>query len=150
MKRIIMTLVNLTVAILSLTGCFLYANYRDSVNGELITLTITFRNATEHEIEAIMYDSPAQMGATSPIHVFLERGDETLKPEEERELAISIFENSITSGSMDASMLVDGEPSILQGNSISLHDVKIIEITLSEEMNLIFTKVDDNNDQDGE
>ena len=134
MKRmaLILVFIILATATLLLGGC-----NRDAINGNIIDVTITMRNLTEYEFEAIWFDSPPRVGATSPIHEFLTEADEVLGPGEERELSIYIFENSISSGHMRAKAVGIEEPSAYY--RISLEGVRYIDITSDGDMRLVWT-----------
>ena len=131
MKRLVSALFILMAAVLLLGGC------RDAITGKIINVTVTIRNSTGYEFEAIWFDSPPRVGATSPIHEFLTDADETLGPGEERELSISIFENSISSGHMRAKAVGIEEPSAYY--NISLEGVRYIDITTDGDMRLVWT-----------
>ena len=130
------TIAALMAAILTaflFTGCTL-------LNGDMIEVAFTLKNATDYEIEMIFYDSPPKYGSSSPHHYIIENDGESLKPGEEREFSIKLYKDQLESGNMNLS--IPGMEDYSYANTVSLEDVKGFEITCGDDMKFAFTAIE--------
>ena len=88
MKRMILTILAAAILIAGTAACV--------DNNPLVTVTVTLRNSTEHELETLIFQIPPTRGSYSPMYYLISPDGEygrdpvSLKPGEERAFEIGI------------------------------------------------------------
>ena len=101
MKRISIILIVLLFTF-SLTACPLF-------RGDLMEVTVVLINSTDYELEQVIFQIPPTRGSYSPMYDLVTSDTESLKPGEEREVAIRIYESDFGNQGMAIIYIKDDE-----------------------------------------
>ena len=134
MKRILAVILTAVVTAFSLSGCV----------GDTMPVSIVLINATEHELEKIIFQIPPRTGSYSPMHYLVNDGDESLKPGEERELITHMYKQDFSNQGW-ALVFIKGDEKEYSYHYISVESDKNnrFEITCDDSMNFTFKTTDE-------
>jgi len=131
MKIIGIVLILFAVIIL-MTGC-------PALRGELLEVTVVLKNSTDYELEQVIFTIPPTAGSYSPMYDLVTSDTENLKPNEEREFVIKMYENDFGNQGTVIIYIKDDENEYGAG-IISVNGEKNkFNITCDDEMNFILT-----------
>ena len=132
MKRISIILIVLLFTF-SLTACPLF-------RGELMEVTVVLINSTDYELEQVIFQIPQTAGSYSPMYDLVTSDTESLKPGEEREFTIRMYENDFGNQGMAIIYIKDDETRYTYGIiTVNGEKQNIFNITCDNEMNFILT-----------
>ena len=129
MKRIIAAFLITAVLFFTLSGCM----------GDTIPVTVVIINSTDYELEQIIFEIPPTRGSYSPMYDLVTSDTESLKPGEEREVDINMYESDFGNQGTVIIYIKDDETRYTYGIIAVDGKNNKFNITCDNEMNFILT-----------
>ena len=126
MKRVIGAILITVLIIITLSGC----------SGDVVDVEVVLKNSTGYELEKVIFQIPQTSGSYSPMHDLVTSENEPLKPNEEREITVGIYESDLGNQGVSIIYIKGDETRYGEKNSVSLKKgTNRFEITCDDDMN---------------